>query len=51
MLPTIADLLCVLVGIALGIGGAMMYVHTHQAKALAAVATEVADVAAVKAKV
>jgi hypothetical protein len=55
MLPSLFDILWLLVGVALGIGGAIAYVHSHQAKALAAVATVVgtvqADVASVKAKV
>jgi hypothetical protein len=55
MLPSLFDLLWLGIGIAIGVGGAIAYTATHQAKALAAVATVVgtvqSDVAAVKAKV
>jgi hypothetical protein len=43
----ITDVLFFAIGVALGIGGAMLYVHTHQAKALAAVASATAAVASV----
>ena len=46
---------CIIVGVCLGIGISMLYLHAHQAKAIAAVATIVGDVKAevaeVKAKV
>ena len=41
----ITDLIFFLLGVGAGVGGAILYVHTHQAKALAAVASATTAVA------